>query len=88
MLAQFEVSLRILTYASNVPNSGKLQWIVSEASFITSDVYEDLPYMPGVIGITQYARNIAEFEDHWVRIDMDAQSTHPWLRELYMTSNE
>ena len=79
------VATKLLDVAENYPNAGKLQWIFTD-SLSLSETFTGKKYPRGVISVLSGSRKIIEFEDHWVRIDVNNPSAeNPWYQDWYMT---
>ncbi|XP_061163158.1 uncharacterized protein LOC133172311 isoform X1 [Saccostrea echinata] len=70
------------------PAAGKLQWIFTD-SISLSENFPNQKYPRGIISVLSGSRKIIEFEDHWVRIDVNNPSAeNPWYKDWYMTEND
>lgn len=75
----------LLKRAEGYSGAGKLQWIFTD-SISLSDRFNNQKYPRGIISVLSGSRKIIEFEDHWVRIDVNSPSQeNPWFQDWYMT---
>lgn len=80
-----EVAESILRAANGYPNAGRLQWVFADSISISS-LFPGLTYPRGIIAVQPFSRTMAEFEDHWVRLDERSPPIDdPWFAEWYMT---
>lgn len=86
-LGNTAVGLALLDAAEGYAGAGGLQWIFTD-SIPLSNTFPGKKYPRGVISVLAGSRKIIEFEDHWVRIDVNSPSPeNPWYQEWYMTTN-
>ncbi|KAK3084395.1 hypothetical protein FSP39_012853 [Pinctada imbricata] len=80
-----DIALKLLDVAENYQNAGKLQWIFTDSIPLAS-TFTGKKYPRGIISVLSGSRKIIEFEDHWVRINVNNPSAeNPWYQDWYQT---
>ena len=83
-----EVLRRILQKAVSVQNSGKLQWIASNAVGRDREIQTSISIGIGMLTVEPASRTISEFSNYWLKLDENSPSKeNPWYKAWYMAEN-
>ena len=86
LLAGEQASGEVLTAAAAVEQAGLLLWFAPFGIGSRDNVVSGRRYARGLLTMSPASRQVAEFEDHWVRLDATRPpADSPWYAEWYMT---